>query len=143
VKVDAGGDDEDVIADINVTPFVDIVLVLLVIFMVTSQYIVQAAIPVELPKAASGGEIVARTINIVVMRDGALLVDGDEIIPKDLPALVQKANAEQQGPAQVVIAADRLAPYGIVIDVIDTVRQNGVLSFALNIERKAAASPSP
>ena len=69
-------DAEDVIADINVTPFVDVVLVLLIILMVTSAQIVRAALKVELPQAASGGETVESTLNIVLTKEGELYLDG-------------------------------------------------------------------
>ncbi len=57
---------------INVTPFVDIVLVLLVVLMVSSVHIVRASIEVDLPNASSGGEAVPSTLNIVIKRDGAM-----------------------------------------------------------------------
>lgn len=128
------GDGDEAISAINVTPFVDIVLVLLIILMVTSTQIVKAQLKVELPKAASGGESVASTLNVVVMKDGKLMLDGN---PVELPALaaeVRRQRAEDD-KLQAVISADQGVVYGRVVKVIDTVKQNGVTSFALNIER--------
>jgi biopolymer transport protein ExbD len=126
--------DDDVIADINVTPFVDIVLVLLIILMVTSTHIVKASFKVDLPKAASGGSAVESTLNVVVTKDGTTYLDGIEI---DEKALAAKVRAEKQAneSLQAVIAADKGVPYGKVVHVIDIVKNNGVKSFALNIER--------
>ena len=70
-------------AAINIIPFVDIVLVLLVIFMLTSATIIRASLKVELPKAASGGSKVATTINLLLNRDGELLVNGDAVASLD------------------------------------------------------------
>lgn len=129
-----GGDDGDIIADINVTPFVDVVLVLLVIFMVTSAYIVKAAIEVDLPKAASAGDSVESTLNIVITKEGSLLLNGEPTDRDKLAAFV-KSEVAKEPATQAVIAADKLVAYGEVSAVIDIVKLNGVKSFALNLER--------
>lgn len=131
------GQDDEAISAINVTPFVDIVLVLLIILMVTSQHIVRASLKVELPKAASGGEAVESTLNVVMTADGAILLDGTEVSKEELAAAVIRERASQP-KLQAVIAADKGVPYGRVVNLIDIVKTNGVTSFALNIERSAA-----
>ena len=133
-------DDDDVISDINITPFVDVVLVLLIIFMVTSTAIVRAAIEVDLPKAASGGQSVETTINLVLTKDGKLLLNGEEKGSREEMAQFIKAEAEKNPKVQAVIAADKGVPYGEVMSVIDLVKLNGVTSFALNIERDTASN---
>ncbi len=127
--------DDDVISAINVTPFVDIALVLLIILMVTSTHIIKASLKVELPKAASGGEAIESTLNIVVTKDSEILLDGNRI---DEVALASAVRAEKQKnpKLQAVISADKGVPYGAVVNVIDLVKLNGVKTFALNIERK-------
>ncbi len=134
-----GSDDDDVISDINITPFVDIVLVLLIIFMVTSTYITRAAIEVELPKAASGGQAVDNTLNLVITKDGQLLLNG---APTDRDAIVAaiKEGIKTTPKLQAVIAADKGVEYGEVVSMIDLVKLNGITSFALNIERTPAPS---
>ncbi len=128
------GDDDEVISAINVTPFVDVVLVLLIILMVTSTAIVKASLKVDLPKAASAGSMVESTLNVIVMPDGKLLLDGNQIDEATLAATVRKERAANE-KVQAVIAADKRVPYGEVVHVIDVVKTNGVTSFALNIER--------
>lgn len=125
----------EVISAINVTPFVDIALVLLIILMVTSTHIVKASLKVELPKAASGGEAVESTLNIVVTKESEILLDGNPIDQKTLIATV-KSEKEKNPQLQAVISADKGVPYGSVVDVIDLVKLNGVKTFALIIERK-------
>jgi len=129
-----GGGDDEVIAAINVTPFVDVVLVLLIILMVTSTAIVKASLKVDLPKAASAGASVESTLNVIVMPDGKLMLDGAEIDERALAAAVRREKAANE-KVQAVIAADKRVPYGDVVHVIDVVKTNGVTSFALNIER--------
>lgn len=128
------GPEDEAISAINVTPFVDIVLVLLIILMVTSQHIVRASMNVDLPKAASAGEAVESTLNVVITKDGELMLDGVEVDKEGLAAAVRRER--QNNPKlQAVIAADKGVPYGRVVHVIDVVKTNGVTSFALNIER--------
>ena len=128
-------EDDEIIASINMVPFIDISLVLLIIFMVTSSYIVRQAIEVDLPSAASGGEIAPTTLGIVVLADGTVAFNGEII---DQPALADAIAAEVAADSEVqaAIAADRTVAYGVVIDVVDLVKQAGVQTFALNIERE-------
>ena len=137
-----GGDDSDMMSDINVTPFVDIVLVLLIILMVTSTEIVKATIQVDLPQAASGGETVESTLNIVITKDGEFYVDGIKATEQDLIDKVRREKAENP-KLQAVIAADQAVTYNYVVRAIDLVKENGVTSFALNVDRepKKAAVP--
>jgi biopolymer transport protein ExbD len=127
-------DDDDVIAAINVTPFVDVVLVLLVIFMVTSDFIRPSAIEIELPRAANGGQTVPQTLNLVVDQTGQLSVDGQKTEESALHQKLDLATANGKKP-QVVIAADRGVDYGQVIHLIDLVKSHGIDDFALQVER--------
>lgn len=138
----AGGSDEEAISTINVTPFVDVVLVLLIILMVTSTAIVKASLKVELPQAASAGDAVESTLNVILTKDGTLLLDGVETSDEKLAAFVRQEKAANE-KLQAVIAADKGVPYGEVIEVIDIVKTNGVTSFALNIERVPTPTPEP
>jgi biopolymer transport protein ExbD len=132
-------DDEDVISQINIIPFVDIVLVLLIIFMVTSTAIVRAALEVELPKAAAAGTSVETTLNIVFTLEGKLMLDGSELSRTDLAATI-RGEAARNPAAQAVISADKGVAYGEVVGIIDLVKLNGIDTFALNIERDALPS---
>jgi biopolymer transport protein TolR len=132
--------DDGPIASINIIPFVDIVLVLLVIFIVTSAAIVRASLKVDLPRAASGGAKVASTLNLVLDRGGALTLDGRATTPVSARAELQAAVARNPS-AQAVIAADRTVPYGKVMEVIDLVKSAGVAGFALDVERAPGSAP--
>lgn len=135
---DIVNEDDGVLASINIIPFVDIVLVLLVIFMLTSATIVKASLKVELPKAASGGSQVESTVNLVLTKDDKLMLNGTEV-----PSLAEAARAIRGETAsnpkiQAVIAADKGVAYGRVVELIDVVKQSGVSAFALDIERGPA-----
>lgn len=120
------------ISAINVTPFVDIVLVLLIILMVTSTEIARQAIMVNLPSAASAGAAVPPTLNLVIQADGSIHLDG---VPMQEPALdLAIAQATADSPdLRAVISADRTVAYQRVVHVIDLVKQRGVSKFALDI----------
>ena len=134
------GSDDDagrMIVDINVTPLVDITLVLLIIFMVTASLIVNPAIKVDLPKAASGTEQVKTTLALTLTKDGALYLNGerssDEAVVKYIGGELPK-NPE----LQAIIAADRSVSHGDVVHIIDLVKRTGVHRFAINIDRDGA-----
>ncbi len=131
---DSGGDD-DLIADINVTPLVDVVLVLLIIFMVTATYIVRASIEVDLPRAAHGGEAVGTVLSVVLTRDGQVFLDGVRRTEEELVARTQEA-VRRDADARVVISADRGALHGAVVRVIDLVRGAGATRFAIHVEKE-------
>jgi biopolymer transport protein TolR len=134
--VAASGDDEDdLISGINVTPLVDVVLVLLIIFMVTATYIVRAAIEVDLPRAAHGGESVGTLLSIVVSRGGEVSLDGIALDEDGLVRATREAVARDR-EARVVISADRGALHGAVVRVIDLVKGAGATRFAIHVEKE-------
>jgi biopolymer transport protein ExbD len=131
---DVGGDD-DLIADINVTPLVDVVLVLLIIFMVTATYIVRASIEVDLPRAAHGGEAVGTVLSVILTKDGQVFLDGVRRNDEELVATTREA-VRRDADARVVISADRGALHGAVVHVIDLVRGAGATRFAIHVEKE-------
>ena len=126
--------DDGEITGINVTPLVDIMLVLLIIFMVTATYIVKEAIEIDLPKAAAGGESTARTLSIVITREGKSYLDGAEITEDALVRKIQEA-PEKRDEMQALISADREAMHGAVVRMLDVLKQQGVTKFAIEIEK--------
>jgi biopolymer transport protein TolR len=137
----AAQQDEEEISGINVTPLVDIVLVLLIIFMVTANFIVRETIEVDLPKAAHGGETVQGLVNLVVDKDGKTFFDGAEVTEEDLLGRVAQAVA-QDPETRAVISADQSLSYGRVMRLIDLVKGKGIGRFALNIQKDAAPVPA-
>jgi biopolymer transport protein ExbD len=143
----AGGassyEDEDgggFIGDINVTPLVDIVLVLLIVFMITVPSIVNnPSIKVELPKAAKENveDTMKSTLALTLQRDPAtgyaLYLNGEKTDEATVKAKIP-AMLEANKNLQAIIAADKGIAYGDVIHVVDLVKTLGVTKFALNTD---------
>ena len=136
----SGDDDGGIISDINVTPLVDITLVLLIIFMVAAPMIVNnPSIKVQLPKAATGDETLKSTLALTLQRQEAggydLYRNGEKVdeatLRKEIPELVK-----QNKDIQAIIAADRGIAYGDVIHIVDLEKSLGVVKFALNTDAK-------
>lgn len=130
----SANNDEGEITGINVTPLVDIMLVLLIIFMVTTTTIVQEAIQIELPKAAAGGESTAKTLAIVVTADGKSYLDGQEVTEAALIQKIQES-PEKKEDMQAIISADTKAMHGSVVRMLDVLKQQGLSKFAIQIEK--------
>jgi len=131
-----GGDDDGIITDINVTPLVDVVLVLLIILMVTATAIVSKTIPMELPEAGTGqpDEAGPTTVAISVDENGDLFLDRDPV-PDGLVGLRSRIHAlkESSSELRAIIAADGRIQHARVIQVIDVLRQEEVTKFAFNV----------
>jgi biopolymer transport protein ExbD len=121
------------IVGINVTPFVDIALVLLIIMMVSSTYIVSQALKVELPKTATSDERISRTYVVTIAKTGDILFNDAPITVKELEAKLRAARATEE--VNLVISADQSAMHGRVVEIIDTAKLEGVTKFAINVER--------
>ena len=128
-----GGDDDDVMAEINITPMVDIILVLLIIFMVTASVINKEAIEVELPTAATGGPTETTSLGIHIDKDGAWYLNGE---PSGEEGIRQFIRTEKAAGTELMalIAADKQTSHGQVVTAIDLVKQEGVTKFAINID---------
>ena len=103
---------DDEITGINVTPLVDVTLVLLIIFMVTATYVVKETIEVALPRAASGGQTVGPTLALALDREGKLFLDGAPATPEAARAAVRAAVA-RSAEARAIISADRAVSHGL------------------------------
>ncbi|MDP3233819.1 MAG: biopolymer transporter ExbD [Myxococcales bacterium] len=138
----AGGtqDEDGEITGINVTPLVDIVLVLLIIFMVTASFIVKESKEVDLPSAAKAESTLEETVNLVMDKEGKIFVDGDEVDDAALRRRL-RASVAKNKDVRAMIAADKTLQYGNVMTLIDTVNVEGIAKFALNIQRIAPPKP--
>jgi biopolymer transport protein ExbD len=138
----AGGarsEDDELIAGINVTPLVDITLVLLIIFMVTAKIIVSQAIPLDLPKAASGGET-QMIFTVTIDKEGKILADKK---PIGSDQELRKAAADalaQNKDLRTVIQASSQVNHGVVIHVLDELRQAGIQKIGFAIDKTATAT---
>ena len=132
-------DSDDIIVGINVTPLVDITLVLLVILMVTASYVATKSIPLELPKGATA-ETTPVTLSVSVDKDGKTFLDALPIDDEALRARVRVARAADP-ETRAVIAADGRAAHAHVVHVMDLLRREEVTKFAINVEPEDLAGP--
>lgn len=136
------GSDDDIIADINITPFVDIILVVLIIFMVTATTIVQSAIKVNLPDAATGEATESTSLGLTLLEDGGLLLDGERVSQEQLAVALETAKRDNEDVI-CLIAADKLVAHGRVVWLMDLVKSKGIAKFALNINKAEMVPPDP
>jgi biopolymer transport protein ExbD len=122
------------IVGINVTPMVDVVLVLLVIMMVSATYIVAKSMKVELPKAAAQNDQVPMVAAVTVAKDGKLYFNQEPISEPELSKKLRAAFA-QNPELSLVVSADKDVAHGKVVHVIDLAKLEGILKFAINVEQ--------
>jgi biopolymer transport protein ExbD len=135
--------DDDLVTGVNITPIVDVALVLLIVFVVTSSLILSRSIPVELPRAATGTETVVGLLTLSVARGGDLYVNGQAASLDDIPGAVAEARRRLE-PGQTLsgfVSADVAAPYGRFAEVVDRLRLAGVMDIALDT-RPVAEPPA-
>jgi len=129
----SSNDSDDLVAEINVTPLVDVILVLLIIFMITAPIIYQSAIKVQLPKAQTGEAIENTVLRFTIQKDGTLLLDDRAVNLNDVAQKI-KSLGDRINEQQASVSADRDTPHGKVIELMDVLRQNGMTRFSLTVE---------
>ncbi len=134
----AGGnfnDDDGAISEINIVPFVDIILVVLIIFMVTTPLIMKPSINVNLPKSSSGDKTEASKLSIGIAKDGTINLNGQPTSLEELTKYSQDMLTTQPD-VQAIISADKDIAHGDVVSVIDAIKSAGVKKFAITIDKK-------
>ncbi|OFZ31663.1 MAG: biopolymer transporter ExbD [Bdellovibrionales bacterium RIFCSPHIGHO2_01_FULL_40_29] len=131
-KPDSG---DEVIAEINIVPMVDVILVVLIIFMVTAPMIMKPSININLPKAASGEATVPSKLNITLSPDGKINLDGKTVEDSEVSAVATE-EVKKNPDIQAIISADKDVPHGRVVSVLDIVKGAGVKKFAISIDKK-------
>ncbi len=122
-----------VFSGINITPFTDVVLVLLVIFMIATPLLVQSGIKVNLPRAATAETEPEKTVTITIDSSGSVYLNRDKVALSGLKAALTKLLAGKT-EAPVVIMGDRDVKYDVVIRVLETAKAAGVRRLSLGVE---------
>jgi biopolymer transport protein ExbD len=136
---ESGGED-DIFADINITPLTDIFLVLLIIFMVTSSVMAtaessRAGVKVNLPKGATKEISTGKNdITVAITTDGKMVVDGKEVSAEQLRALFVSAQ-QKDADTQVVVQADEATHHGRVVAVMELAKAAGLRRLAIATRR--------
>jgi len=150
----AGGaldNSEEEISGINVTPLVDIMLVLLIIFMVTATFIANKAIELKLPEADSAQtqKPDEKTITFAIDKDGKLWMDNGAVEFEEVGPKIRSEREKKPGVSLAAnISADAKTPYEMVVKLIDIVRKNEIIDFAITTDPVSApvgseAAPAP
>jgi biopolymer transport protein TolR len=124
---------ERIISEINITPLTDVMLVLLVIFMVTTPFIMQGNIKINLPSAkAPSDEMLEDNIVAAVSQDGKMYLNGNEVAD-DAAMLAQlKALIEKSGNKRVIIEGDKSALHGAVVKIMGIAKEAGADKLAIS-----------
>jgi biopolymer transport protein ExbD len=138
----SSGDEEDMITGINVTPLVDVTLVLLIIFMVTAKIIVSQGMPMDLPQAATG-EDVQSVFSVELTQDGKTRVDSQFVTDDESVAQLAREAKGKSKDLRAVIRADKKVEHGRVIHVLDLLKQAGVAKIAFAVAPSTNVPPIP
>jgi biopolymer transport protein ExbD len=133
MAVQSSGDDEE-IGNINITPMVDVILVLLVIFMVTANFLKKESININLPKVAAADPNIAESKQIALAKDGKILFEGNETSLEGMIRILER-DAKLKPNMRVTISADEKLPYGRVTEIMGQVRKAGVTRIALSVKK--------
>lgn len=137
-----GLESDSLLAEMNVIPLVDVVLVILIIFMISAPVLMKAGFQVELPKGQAGDTLKDKNLTISISAEGQLAVDGRPIDEKTLKDLVLVKMA-QHGDIMVVLSADRLVQHGVVVRVMDLVKGWGIKRIGIAVDPQISQNPSP
>jgi biopolymer transport protein ExbD len=131
-----GGDSDEPIAEINVVPLVDIILVVLIIFMVTAPLVLKPTIEMNLPQASSGEQKQApKTLEILISKTGNLYYDGKEV---NIDQLKEQVSTEAQANADssVILTADKDVTLDGLTPVIDAIKSAGIKKLGFSVKSK-------
>jgi len=127
------GEDSRVMSEINITPLTDVMLVLLVIFMVTTPLIMTDSFKVRLPKATTAGAEPGIGIIVAVSRDGRVSIDGDIVPAGSVEDVIRRKVAGGSTPT-VVVRADGDARHSSVVSVLDAAKAAGAERISIATE---------
>lgn len=134
--MNVGGDDQ-LMSEINVTPFVDVMLVLLIIFMVTAPMMVQG-IDVSLPQAESGTlSAEQQQIMITIDRENRVYVNDVQVTLEELGEKLERMRFDEAGEKAAFLRSDKSVPYGMVVNVMTVVKSAGYTKLGVVTESPA------
>ena len=131
----APGAEDAAITGINVTPLVDIILVVLIIFMATAPLIHNRAMKVDLPKAAKHEKAATEALQVVYNAQREVSLSGKRVTMEQL-GLLLKGMVAKSAEVRVALRADRNLPYGDIVQLLDVVRGSGVRKIGLEVKAK-------
>ncbi|MDF3819746.1 biopolymer transporter ExbD [Leptospira sp. 96542] len=129
----SGSQDEE-IGSINITPMVDVILVLLVIFMVTANFLKKESLNINLPKVQAADPNVAESVQVALTKTGAILLEGKDT---DVQGLIKNLEREAKirPNMRLTLSADESLPYGKITELMGIIRKAGVTKIALSVKK--------
>ncbi len=134
-----GGHTQTALAEINITPLVDVVLVLLVIFMLTAPAL-QSGIQVNVPKTRTVREITQQRNVVTVDKDQQVFLNDKPVNLNDLPSLLRAQNTDTAHEV-IYLRADEKVPFGVFAEVMDAVKQAGITNVSI-VTQPIQSSPA-
>lgn len=127
---------EEPIAEINIIPFVDIILVVLIIFMITAPQLIREGFSVTLPKVSSGTEKISSSVQlkIEVTNTGDILLDGNLMSLNNLSLHARKLLEADSIESRLIISADVSVSHGRVMEIIDVMKKSGIQQFTFAVQ---------
>jgi len=126
---------EEQVDTINITPLIDVVFLLLLFFMLTTSFTSIPGFKINLPKAQSASQEKTNNINIFISESGSISFESEYVNLKDLEKLL-KEKALLGTDQMVIISADQNAKHGIIVDIMDIIKENGYSKITIATQRK-------
>ena len=136
----SNGQTRSSLADINITPLVDVVLVLLVIFMITAP-VLQSGIEVNVPKTRTVKQITEQRMVVTIDHEQQIFLGDQPVNIHDLPLKLQQAGTDPEHQV-IYLRSDQAVPFGVFATVMDAVKQAGITNVSIvtqPLDAKAAA----
>ncbi|MCB1176503.1 MAG: biopolymer transporter ExbD [Leptospiraceae bacterium] len=130
----AGSGDNEEIDSINITPMVDVILVLLVIFMVTANFLKKESININLPKTQAADPNTSKSVQVALTKDGKILLEGTPVTEEKLAATL-KRDLKIRPNMRLTLSADEKLSYGTIMKLMGLIRKIGVTRVALSVKR--------
>lgn len=128
------GSDDDEIGYINITPMVDVLLVILVIFMVTANFMKMESVNINLPKVGASDPNVAKSVQVTLTVKGKLMIEDSDVTESNL-VIKLASEAKYRPNMRVTLSADERLSYGTIARVMGLIRQAGITRIALSVKR--------
>lgn len=126
---------------LDIAPLVDVVFLLLIFFMLTSTFIRQEGMDIELPEAESSGSFEATSVKIQIQKDGTLIVQEKPMPIKELPSFMEQAVSKDR-KVPVIIEADKSTPFDMFARVLDAARLVGAQNIVIATDPNPSSTPA-
>ena len=130
----AGSNEDEVIDGINITPMVDVILVLLVILRVTANFLKKESININLPKVQAADPNVSQSVQVALTRDGKILLEGQTITEEKLISTLER-DIKFRPNMRLTLSADEKLAYGTIMKLMGVIRKSGVSRVALSVKK--------